>query len=356
MFSPEQYRAVREAAGIVDRSNRGKLLLTGKDRRDYLQGLLTNDIAALESGSGCYAALLTPQGRMIADMRVLELGDAVSVDLEPRVTATVRDRFDQFIFSEDVRVGDVTEQRALIGVYGPQAAEVVSRAWETVGAGNSLSPARLEAMTVHANVRRESEGREVVLVRSDEIGVSGYDLFVERSDAEGIRGALQAAGALEIDPDVAEISRVESGRPLFGADMDEDTIPLEAGIEDRAISLTKGCYVGQEIIIRVLHRGHGRVARRLIGLTLENSDCVPAHGDRIRSGDREIGRVTSAVASPALGRAIALGYVHRDFAEPGTTMVLIRDDRALPAVVTKLPFVEPSAMSEVRTQNPEVRS
>jgi folate-binding protein YgfZ len=347
MFSPQQYRALREAAGIVDRSHRGKLLLTGNDRRSYLQGQLTNDIAALESGTGCYAALLTPQGRMIADMRVLELGAAVSIDLEPGVTATVRDRLDQFIFGEDVQVADASEERALVGVYGPRADEVLSRAWKARGAGNgSLSPAQLDAMDVHANVRLESEGGHVVIVRSEEIGLAGFDLFVERSAAEGIRGALRAAGATDIDADVAEICRVESGRPLFGVDMDDDTIPLEAGIEDRAISLTKGCYVGQEIIIRVLHRGHGRVARRLVGLTLDSSNSAPSRGDRIRSGDREIGRVTSAVVSPALGRAIALGYVHRDFTEPGTAVLLIRDDQALPAVVTKLPFVEPKAMSE----------
>ena len=137
----------------------------------------------------------------------------------------------------------------------------------------------------------------------------------------------------------ADVCRIENGRPVFGRDMTSDTIPLEAGIEDRAISLTKGCYVGQEIIISVLHRGQGRVARRLVGLTLDPTASVPGGGSTIRAGDREIGVVTSAAMSPALGRPIALGYVHRDFVEPGTAVTVVSGDQALPAVVTQLPFV-----------------
>ena len=156
--------------------------------------------------------------------------------------------------------------------------------------------------------------------------------------AAALRSALHAAGAVEVDASTAEVVRVEAGVPRFGVDMDADTIPLEAGIEDRAISQTKGCYVGQEIIIRVLHRGQGRVARRLVGLTLEASASVPAKGDRIRSGEREIGTVTSAVASPALGRPLALGYVHRDFTAPATAVSIASGDVVQPAVVTAFPL------------------
>ena len=136
------------------------------------------------------------------------------------------------------------------------------------------------------------------------------------------------------------MTRVEAGHPVFGIDMDEDTIPLEAGIEDRAISLTKGCYVGQEIIIRVLHRGHGRVAKHLSGLTFEPHATVPARGDVVRSGERQIGVVTSATYSAALGRPIAIGYVHRDFAEPSTSVVVVSGGKEQPAGVTSLPFVD----------------
>ena len=122
----------------------------------------------------------------------------------------------------------------------------------------------------------------------------GFDLFVEAALPADLWHALRASGAVDVGEDSANVTRVEAGRPVFGTDMDEDTIPLEAGIEDRAISLTKGCYVGQEIIIRVLHRGHGRVARRLVGLTFNGTSDVPQTGDRLRSGEREIGRITSA--------------------------------------------------------------
>ena len=139
---------------------------------------------------------------------------------------------------------------------------------------------------------------------------------------------------MELDEPTAEAVRIESGVPLFGRDMDEETIPLEAGIESRAISFTKGCYVGQEVIIRVMHRGHGRVARKLVGLTIDG-DAVPEIGAVIRAGDREIGRVTSSTSSPALKRPIALGYVHRDFLEPGTKVTI----GAATAEVSALPFV-----------------
>ena len=160
---------------------------------------------------------------------------------------------------------------------------------------------------------------------------------MDHSDA--LAQAIRDAGAVDVDPAVAEVCRIESGRPVFGRDMTEDTIPLEAGIEDRAISLTKGCYVGQEIIIRVLHRGHGRVARRLVGLTLDSGAAVPVPGAAIRGGDRDIGTITSAALSPALERPIALGYVHRDFVEAGTGVVVVVADQPSPAVVTHLPFV-----------------
>jgi folate-binding protein YgfZ len=165
----------------------------------------------------------------------------------------------------------------------------------------------------------------------------GFDVFLERGVADEFVRALTDAGAVAVSDGTAEVCRVEAGRPAFGVDMDVDTIPLEAGIEDRAISHSKGCYVGQEIIIRVLHRGHGRVARRLVGLVL---DGLAARGDRIASGEREIGGVTSCVQSPALGMPIALGYVHRDFVAPGTRVVVTSAGAAqIPATVAALPFV-----------------
>jgi folate-binding protein YgfZ len=332
MFSLEQYNALRRGAGIVDRSNRGRILLKGRDRLSYLQGLLTNDIAALEAGTGCYAAFLTPQGRMITDLRVVETGHEAIVDLPGAVADGVRVRLAQFVFSEDVEVLDMTTSHVQVGVYGPAAARVLG---SLAGAEPPLRPEELERMALFANMTPTLIGATALVVRSDDIGTFGFDVFVASGERDRLRDALRAGGAADVDAEAAEVCRVEAGRPVFGVDMDTDTIPLEAGIEDRAISLTKGCYVGQEIIIRVLHRGHGRVARKLVGMTLDATAAVPAHGVAIRAADREIGSITSAVMSPALGRPVALGYVHRDFIEPGT-QVSVGD---VAAIVTRLPFV-----------------
>jgi folate-binding protein YgfZ len=338
MSSPDDYRVLREAAGLIDRSSsRGRLRLVGPDRRAYLQGLLTNDIAALHSGTGCYTAYLTPQGRMLADMRVFELGDALLVDLESDVAESVRARWEQFIFSEEVSVEAVSASTAQIGVYGPRAAFVLESGF--AGGRDSEEPSpraeALRTMTMHANSRWDFHGAPAFVLRSDDIGVDGFDLVVPLELKPDLVERLTEAGAVSVGNEAVEVCRIEAGLPRFHIDMDEDTIPLEAGIEDRAISLTKGCYVGQEIIIRVLHRGHGRVARKLVGFLLDSSAAVPARGEKVASGEREIGAITSAVRSRALERPIALGYVHRDFVQPGTSVSV----NGSPAAISGLPFV-----------------
>jgi tRNA-modifying protein YgfZ len=318
------YASLRTGAGLVDRGYLGRLQLTGVDRRSYLQGLLTNDIESLSPGTGCYAALLTAQGRMITDMRVFELGDAILIDLPVGLAENVRAHLDRFVFSEDVQVQDMTAERAEIGLYGPTAASVVTQV---------LQAADVATLPLFGSVRATRDGRDTIVVRSDDAGVLGYDVFSAAGDERPLIQAFLEAGATAVDADAAEIVRIEAGRPRFGKDMDAETIPLEAGIEDRAISRTKGCYVGQEVIIRVLDRGHGRVARRLVGLSL---DGEVASGAPIASGDRSIGRMTSAAYSPTLGRSIGLGYVHRDFTSPGTHVTVGGNT---PGTVSALPFV-----------------
>ena len=340
MISHDQYDALREGAGLLDRCSRGRLLLTGADRRSYLQGLLTNDIEALSAGRGCYAALLTAQGRMVSDMRVSELGDRVLIDLPEATAAGVRQRLADFIFSEDVEVRDASADLAHLGLYGPKAAANL----ESV-----LAPASregLEALPLDANAELRFGDTPAVVVKSDDYGVPGFEIFVIVSDVARVADAIRAVGAKDVTGDAVEVTRVEAGRPAFGADMDEHTIPLEAGIETRAISFTKGCYVGQEVIIRVLHRGHGRVARRLTGLLGTAGDGPLARGMRIEAGNKAIGSITSAVMSPRLGRPIALGYVHRDSAEPGTMLHAIEEAAGStphPLTVVTTPFIPPAA-------------
>jgi folate-binding protein YgfZ len=347
MFSLEQYQVVSESSGFLDRSGRGRLRLTGRDRRDYLQGLLTNDIVALTPGSGCYAALLTAQGRMIADMYVIETGESVLMDVEPEVTGKIFAHLERFIFSEDVQVVNDTASTSQISVVGEAAAAAVS----AVLGSSSSRVAELDAMRTLESRPLEWRGQPALVVRRDDVGLAGYDVIVAAGGAAALMDALRAAGSHPIDGDVAEVFRVESGVPRFGTDMDEDTIPLEAGIEDRAISLTKGCYVGQEIIIRVLHRGHGRVARRLVGLVVDGGS-VPDRGAGIRAGEREIGSVTSAVRSPAAGAPLALGYVHRDFAAAGTSVSIAIGGAPTRAVVSPPPVAPQPAEASPHPPGP----
>jgi tRNA-modifying protein YgfZ len=339
MFELGQYESARERAGLIDRSDRGKVAVAGSDHASFLHAMLTNDIAALKTGMGCYAALLTSQGRLITDMRVIELGEMALLDMHRSVAKAFIDRMDQFVFSEDVRLGDLTEAFDEIRVIGPEAARVIGRALREAPSEHDLpSAADLAAFPEFRCLRLPFRESVVVIVASRDAGVAGFDLYTERKDAAVLRRAVTESGATPLSGETAEVLRVEAGIPAFPLDMDTETIPLEAGIEGRAISFTKGCYPGQEVIVRILHRGHGRVAKRLVGLSFQG-DEAPARGDSVWAGEREIGRVTSAVLSPALGKPIALGYLHHDFIVPGTSVAIAHGDARLEAAVTPLPFV-----------------
>jgi folate-binding protein YgfZ len=322
------YQAARQRAAFMERSARGRLLVSGRDRASYLQGLLTNDTVALKTGEGCYAAYLTPQGRMISDLWVYELGDVILLSLPGDVKDTVLAKLDQFIFSEDVQLGDVTGTFGQVAVVGPEAARLVGSLLDD-------SPvARLTALGEHGNIRGSIATQPAIVTRITDAGEPGFEIYAERAEIGALKARLVEAGVVELDAETAEVLRVEAGVPEFHRDMDEETIPLEAGIESRAISLTKGCYVGQEVIIRVLHRGHGRVARKLVGLTLEG-DAIPERGSIVTSDQKDVGEITSSVRSIALDRPIALAYLQRDFVAPGT-QVSVDGGRA---VVTQPPFL-----------------
>ena len=327
-ISEDAYQAARRHAAFIERLDRGRIVVSGRDRATYLQGLLTNDITALKPGEGCYTAYLTPQGRMIADLFVYELGDLMLLTMPLELKDVVLAKLDQFIFTEDVQLGDVTATFAEIAIVGPDAARVLA------GVLDEGSRDALAALPEHGNVRGHIGGQAVIVTRVADTGEAGFGVYVERPRAEALESKLRSAGTGELDAETADAIRIEAGVPKFLRDMDEETIPLEAGIESRAISLTKGCYVGQEVIIRVLHRGHGRVAKRLVGLVLEG-ESVPTRGAAVRADGRDVGHVTSSVLSPALKRPIALAYVHRDFVAPGTA-VSVEGARA---VVAEVPFV-----------------
>jgi folate-binding protein YgfZ len=275
MFSLDGYQAVQKQGGVVRRTDRRVLAISGADRASWLQGLLTNDVGSLAEGESRYAAYLTPQGRMISDMNVVAQGDRLLLDVPAALAAALRDKLDALIFAEDVQVTDESGRILVWTVVNDTFTDVVSE---------SL-PAEYKSLP-------------------------------------------------EIHLDTFEVIRIERGIPKFLADMSEDTIPLEAGIEDRAISFTKGCYVGQEVIVRVTTRGRGRVARKLVRWHADDSaSVVPMPDSRIFSNERGIGRVTSSAFSPSLNKVVGLGYVHKGFFEPGTNVTVVWNDARIKAVV-----------------------
>ena len=291
-----QYRQLREECGLVERPDRGLLVVSGPEAAEYLQGQLTNDTEAIAPGEWIYAALLDRKGHMQADMRVLRPGEGSDLwlDLEPEGLAAAARHLQMYKIGREVEVRDESEGHTLLSLVGPRATEF-ARAVESV-------PLRT---------------------------TEGVDLIVPAAERDGVREALLAAGAVEASPEAAEILRIEAGRPRFGAEMGTATMPAEAGIVEQAVSFTKGCYIGQETVARLHYKG--RPNRHLRGLKLSG----PARpGDGVVLGEKEVGEVGSAAVSPALG-PIGLAILRRE-AEPGTTVAVGED--GVTAEVVALPF------------------
>jgi folate-binding protein YgfZ len=310
MTLDNDYQAIRDGAAIGSIAPRLQVAVAGNDRAAFLQGLLTNDIPALMPGTGCYAAWLTAQGRMLTDMHVLASGAMILLDVPASTAAATVQRLEQFLFSEDVQIGSLADALTGVWIHGPATARSLERVLDGAAA--------LGEWAAYQHSQLAFEGQPVSVARIDQLGVPGYCVYLEPAREAQLTAALEAAGARRVSAAALEAARIEAGYPVFGVDMTETTIPLEAGIESRAISLTKGCYVGQEIIIRVLHRGGGRVAKKLVRLHIAGPAALE-RGAKLFSGEREIGEVTSAALSPRSG-TVALGYVHRDFTAPGTVI------------------------------------
>jgi tRNA-modifying protein YgfZ len=305
-----QYRQLREESGLLDRSARGKLIVSGGEAAEYLQGQLTNDVEALAPGEGLYAALLDRKGHLQADMRVLRTSDEeLWVDTEAEALEPARRHLEMYKIGRDAAVADVTAERAILSLIGPRSVEIAGTAALPEHASEAARVARVDCLAV---------GTE-----------AGIDLIAKAADAAALREALLAAGAAEIGAEAAEVARIEAGTPRFGAEMSAETMPAEAGIVERAVSFTKGCYIGQEPVARLHYKG--RPNRHLRGLELS----APAEpGAALRLGEKEVGRIGSACVSPARG-PIALAIVRRE-AGPDAELVVGEDD--VTARVIDLPF------------------
>jgi folate-binding protein YgfZ len=286
---------------VVDRSERGKLALTGTEAKTFLQGQVTNDIEALAPGQGCYAAFLTHKGKMLGDLRVFDIGGELLLDCERVALQELFNMIHRYKLGREVELHKRTVELGLFSVIGPDAPD-------------------LAGPEEHANARVTLGGREVVAVRTD----VGLDVFFPAADREAVRAALPLADG---DEAAAEIVRVESGRPRYGVELDDSVIPQEAGLNDRAVSFTKGCYVGQETVARLYYRG--KPNRRLRGVKL--SKPVPP-GAELRLGEKTVGRLGSSVVSPVHG-PIGLALIRRE-AEDGATV----DVAGAPALIVDVPF------------------
>lgn len=348
-----EYAAAREGAVVVDRADRAVVRLYGRDPVRMIQGLVSNDVAGAAPGQGVYAAMLTPKGKMIADVRVLRrpAGDLL-LELDAGALAAVLDHLRRYVPPLFARFEDVSAALGVVGVYGPAARRVVGAAL-----GIALPDGMAEDAFVMAALpggreaaaggggAADSSGPggaaaepDVLVVRTLYAGVDGYDVVVPNDGLEAVWRALVEAGARPAGHGTLEVLRIEAGRPRWGAELDENVIPLEAGLLDRAISQTKGCYTGQEVIVRILHRGH--VNWHLRGLLLGEAPAPVRGASLVRAGEtKPVARVTSACASPVHGQTIALGYVRREV-EPPAELRLGEPDGP-PVQVVALPFEEP---------------
>lgn len=330
------YGYLRKSAGVLDLSARSRICITGADRQRFINGQVTNNVKDLKVGQGCYAALVTAKGKMESDLFIYCLRDELLLDFEPGLTATVTERLEKYVIADDVQVVDVAPLYGMLTVQGPRSIEVVRSA--------GLDPA--SAALTWTSASDEASG-EVYCMNNARGTAAGFDVFVPAAQVGTMRERLiEAAEKVEggmSSTDALEVVRIEAGIPRFGVDMDETNLASEAGIEARAISYNKGCYIGQEVISRI--RAFGQVAKALRGLRLppELRD-LPEKGTKLFRESKEVGYITSSCRSLALKQNVALGYVRREHNAAATELALGTAESPSKAVVCDLPFVARTAV------------
>lgn len=324
----QEYEAARSQVGLFDLCHHSLLCFTGADRVSFLHGMVSNDVKALVPGKGIYAAFLDVNGKILADTRVFCTGDSFLVDLWEPLKEKILAHLNRYLIADEVEVADLTAQYGMISLQGSKAELLLK---ELLRSEKALS-GELDHGTF------QSGDAELRVIRSTRTGQEGYDLIIALKDLASAVSRIQEIGekfSLRwVGTQAQEILRIESGIPRYGVDMDETNLLLETGL-DRAVSFQKGCYLGQEVIERIHSRGH--VNKKLVGMLLEGEKPAERN-DGIHDNGKEIGKITSSIFSPALKRPIALGYVHREYADPGTSVSIDRSGRTISAVISSLPF------------------
>jgi folate-binding protein YgfZ len=313
-----EFTALLHGAAIFDLGWQAKLLIGGKDRTRWLNGMITNNIRDLTLGRGVYAFILTPQGRNQGDLTAYNRGDhlVATTDREQleKVTAVLK----KYIIMDKVEIEDISDKLVSIGIAGPKAAETV--------AAVRIEASQLEPGQIVDTVWRDIE---ISIARTAHPNLDGYEIWLSAENVEKLWDALASAGAKPVGSDALEIYRIARGVPRYGLDLRERDLPQETG-QEHALNFSKGCYIGQEIVERI--RARGNVHRTFVGFEVEGEPPPP--GTKIRATEKDMGEVTSATRLPGSERALALGYLRREVAAPGTS-VQIGEQRA---TVKSLPF------------------
>lgn len=310
----EYYKAARDAAAVTELVSYGIVKVTGSDRIEWLQGMISNDVEKLPHGKGCYAAHLTPQGKIVAHMDVFKDQDALWLSLERASVPSLMAALDKLLIMEDVQLVDVSDEYSIIGLFGPRASTALA---DWLGA----SP-ELHGLYSH---QRVDDARIVD-------SILGYEVWIRRSNTDQVLRFFAGHGVTAVDHGTWDVLRTEAGIPVYGIDIDETTTLPELG--QSAINYEKGCYIGQEVVAKVKYIGH--VNRRFVGLRIEGTTS-PEPKAAIRKGGRDVGYVTTALFSPALNQTIALGFVNRSAAAPETEVEVGSGT----ARIVELPFVTP---------------
>ena len=324
------YSAVRDGgAGVIDLSSRGRISISGSEAVVFLNGLITNDMKTLAANTWMAAVFPNVQGRLLAAVRVIHRDDGFLIDTERATSDTVIKLLERFTLAGDFRLADLTQDTALLSIQGAKARGIMAAIF-----GETLAiPGRDAVVSV------DRHGEQITIIRATHTAEDGFDLFVNATGAEALRDSIIKAGAPPIGSDTIETLRIEAGIARFGIDMDETNVVTETNLDD-AVSFTKGCYIGQEIIARIKYRGH--VAKKLAGLIFESEVSLESGAKIFSSDDKEIGRVTSVALSPRLNRTIALGYVKYDYLAAGTSVKVDSSGTKFVAAVALLPFIRGS--------------
>lgn len=326
----DEYKAVRNAVGIADLSHRGKLRVTGDDRVKWLQSVISNDILPLRPGHGRYSSLLTHKGKMLTYFRCYMQTDAVMLEDVGQIGDQTFAALRKFLlYGTKAKLENCGETWGLLLVSGPKAAAVIDAAFGT--AVGDLKPVNFVSAVIG--------GQQALVIRGEETGEPDFEVLIPADGLvaawERLMDAGSSHGITPIGGDARETLRMEAGIPQAGPDLNEEIVPPEANLEEKAFSLSKGCYPGQEVVARM--DTYGSVRRRLVGLVVAGS-IVPAKGTKLFSGDREVGWISSATMSPAWKAPIAFGFPLRDFSTAGTTLSVEADGARYQATVHALPF------------------